>query len=236
VIPWLRAVAIAALTVGCGAPQVTTAHRAPASDDAPREPFVATAEAALSEEPPEPETEAEPPEPLADASAPPDPPAPAPEAAPGGAAPGAEPSAESTTPRERRRRERHERHAVVLLDENRGGNDIDSLLNNATNGNNGHSSSSSQSGSNTPPDTPSRQSMVEAMHAIAPRVRECGSEPLVAQVRVTFRGNGQVADVAVQGVEDPVVRACVARTARQMRVPRFSRPTFPVTLPLRVGP
>ena len=88
------------------------------------------------------------------------------------------------------------------------------------------------------PATPSRQDVVRAMNAVAPRVRRCmGSAPSV-RVRVVFVNTGEVIQVdfddAIQSDPDKSqMTDCIRAAVLDARVPRFTQPNFRVAYPFR---
>lgn len=89
---------------------------------------------------------------------------------------------------------------------------------------------------NLPP-TPSRNDVMSAMNGVAGPVRACGNGTSgTVPVRVVFSGaTGQVQSAQAQGAGlPPEVQSCVARAARDARVPRFAQSSFSVTYPFRL--
>jgi hypothetical protein len=88
------------------------------------------------------------------------------------------------------------------------------------------------------PSRPSRNDVTAAMAAVAPAVRACaGAESGIAQVRIVFAATGRVTTAAVtlRPFAGTSAGSCIARAARQARVPPFaSASPFSVAYPFAV--
>jgi len=86
------------------------------------------------------------------------------------------------------------------------------------------------------PATPTRQDVAGAIQAIGPQLRQCAPDlhGHVANVRFTFVSSGRATSALVPNdFGSPQARSCVARVARQARVPEFSDPRLIVTYPVQ---
>lgn len=91
----------------------------------------------------------------------------------------------------------------------------------------------------TIPETPTRESVVQAMSSVTAAVSACAphSNELVP-VRFTFRGSdGQAVDAQITGQTSLTTaeRACITRAARSARLPPFRRPDYRVNYPFRLN-
>jgi hypothetical protein len=70
---------------------------------------------------------------------------------------------------------------------------------------------------------------------VLPAAKACGQGAGgTAQSQITVAGaTGQTTDVKVAGV-DEAVGSCIADALRRARFPRFSRPTFNISYPIRL--
>ena len=86
------------------------------------------------------------------------------------------------------------------------------------------------------PSTPSRGDIVSAMNAVSREVAACGNgQHGIANARMVFDSSGRVSNATVAGGSFPApVASCIARAARQARVPPFTQPTFSVNYPFRL--
>ncbi len=86
------------------------------------------------------------------------------------------------------------------------------------------------------PATPTRQDVAAAIQAIRPQLRQCAPDlhGHVANVRFTFVSSGRATSALVpNNFGTPQARSCVARVARQARVPQFADPRLVVTYPVQ---
>jgi predicted Zn finger-like uncharacterized protein len=126
-----------------------------------------------------------------------------------------------------------------------GGGDIDDLLNDALG--EGRSNprparqpreeAPAQQTGGTGPQAPSRGDVVSALNGVQGAVSACGNGTHgTANVRIVFAGRtGAATNATVQGGNFPApVMSCIARAARNARVPPFQQPTFSVNYPFRL--
>lgn len=86
------------------------------------------------------------------------------------------------------------------------------------------------------PESPSREAIQAAIESVRPAIQACAdptSRGQLARVRFTFAGEGRTAHALVEGVTGPTA-SCVARAARGVRVPAFSRDRFVVEFPFQL--
>lgn len=85
------------------------------------------------------------------------------------------------------------------------------------------------------PAEPSRAQILSAIRAVLPSAKACGrGAGGTAQSRITVAGStGRAVDVKVSGV-DAAVGNCIANALRKARFPKFSKPTFNVSYPIRL--
>ncbi len=129
----------------------------------------------------------------------------------------------------------------------RGGNDIDSLLEQAIGGSGGNrrtrssggggGSGGSRSNANLPAQ-PSRSQVLAAMGRVKGSVSRCaqgGEKGRTVTAAITVRGStGRVSAVNVSGSVSPATRSCVARAVRKASFPKFKRNTFKINFPFRL--
>ena len=88
------------------------------------------------------------------------------------------------------------------------------------------------------PEQPSRSEVAAAMRGVMPVVTACGAgEAGTATVAITVAGDtGHVSSAVVSGVfAGTPVGACVSRAVMGARFPRFQRPTFVFSYPVRIS-
>ena len=85
------------------------------------------------------------------------------------------------------------------------------------------------------PDTPSRDQIVSGIRLVLPAAKACGKgEGGTAKSQIIVSGaTGRVVTVTVTDVRDDV-GTCIARALRRARFPKFARPTFNVSYPIRL--
>ena len=86
---------------------------------------------------------------------------------------------------------------------------------------------------------PSREQVQDAIAEVVPGIRACvdGQRGRVVQVRGVFASSGRVRATTVDAQTahfTPAQRSCMARAARDARLPAFERETFEVTFPVRL--
>jgi predicted Zn finger-like uncharacterized protein len=87
------------------------------------------------------------------------------------------------------------------------------------------------------PSTPSRDDVLTALKAVAPKVSACGGgQSGLATAKITVAGpTGRVTGVDVSGqFAGTPVASCVAKEAGKAKFPRFATPTFSVTFPFKI--
>jgi predicted Zn finger-like uncharacterized protein len=87
------------------------------------------------------------------------------------------------------------------------------------------------------PSTPSRDDVLGALKAVAPKVSACGNgQTGIAAAKIGVSGaTGKVTSVDVGGqFAGTPVAACVAREAGKARFPKFANPSFSVTFPFKI--
>jgi predicted Zn finger-like uncharacterized protein len=91
-------------------------------------------------------------------------------------------------------------------------------------------------GADLPP-TPSRDDVLSALKAVAPRVSACGGgQSGLATAKISVAGaTGKVTSVDVSGqFAGTPVASCVAKEVGKAKFPRFATPTFAVTFPFKI--
>ncbi len=127
----------------------------------------------------------------------------------------------------------------------RGGDDIDSLLEQAIGGGGGRGGRRTRGGGGGAssqnanlPAQPSRSQVLAAMGRVKGAVSRCaqgGEKGRTVTAAITVRGsNGRVSAVNVSGAVSPATRSCVARAVRKASFPKFKRSTFKINFPFRL--
>lgn len=87
------------------------------------------------------------------------------------------------------------------------------------------------------PETPSRQSVVDAMTPLYAAISECGARSGVhgaVTIRFVFDSSGAVTELTIPPEHASTqLGLCFRDTARAARVPPFRRPQFTVSFPFR---
>jgi hypothetical protein len=86
------------------------------------------------------------------------------------------------------------------------------------------------------PETPSREDVQAAIAAVRPSIEACAdpaNRGQTARVRFTFASSGRTSHALVEGVTGPTA-SCVARNARSVSVPAFSRDRLVVEFPFQL--